>query len=228
MHDLFLILFRLSCLVLIVGMISPLYPIYWMPIKSRARVAAVYGPMVFVFLLLSIFTIPKQVTSTEAVSSNAPLDIAASASLNSPEEQKFIDTITKFAADYKKSTSVVDRNKIWANREAAIAELKIMGQKVTGWSGRIKQSGLTPEGMAVVVLALDGDITIRTNKDGFSDAQDHTLISQDSDIYSNILKLNNGQQVKFSGTLLKNSDTNEVNSMMKPTYIMKFETIEAQ
>ncbi|GEM_PF-4421997 len=228
MHDLFLILFRVSCAILIFGLFVPKYAIFWMQIKSRQRVAAVYGPAVLVLLILALVTTPKQQATTEAALTNAPLDISAAASSNPAQEQQFIDTIAKYAASYRKATSVVERTKIWRDREDAIAKLKIMGEQISGWSGHIKQIGLNPEGLAVVVLSIDNGITIRTNKDGFSDAQDHTLISQDSDLYSSILKLTPGAQVRFTGTMLKNSDTSEANGMIKPTYIVKFEKIEAQ
>lgn len=226
MHDLFSILFKVACLLLVVGLFSPKFPIFWMPVKSRERVAMVYVPIVIVTLLLMWFTGTKSESSTPDQMANMPMNIVPLDSLRPEKEQKFIDLINKYADLYKKAPVGVDKSKVWRDRDAQIDADKLMGSKITDWVGTVKDIGNNNEGNGVIIIAVTNNLTVKTFADAFSDGQNGTLIPQDSSLYQSLIKLPKGSQVKFSGTLLKSADTKEADGMLKPTYIVKFTNLD--
>ena len=91
MHTLFLFLFRIACLILVIGLVKPSYVLFWTPIQTRQRSILIYGPAVILLLLLSIFTLPSK-TSTEELATTANLSIVSLDSLMPDSEKQFIAT----------------------------------------------------------------------------------------------------------------------------------------
>ncbi len=226
MHDFFSILFRIACVLLIFGLINPKYPIFWMQIKSRERVGAVYVPIVIVTLLLMLYTGSKGSETKPEEMSTMSLNIVPLESLRPSEEQKFINIIDKYADLYKKAPNIVAKSKVWRDRDAELDNEKIMGKKISDWVGTVKNLGMNSEGNGVLIIAVTNNIFVKTYDDAFSDGQNGTLIPQDSSLYQSLVKLAKGGQVKFSGTLLKSADTKESVGMTRPSYIVKFTSLE--
>ena len=63
------------------------------------------------------------------------------------------------------------------------------------------------EGKGILSIEIDKNIFIQTWNNAFSDIFDNTLIEVDSTLYNNLLEVNKGDKVQFSGSFIE--DKNE-------------------
>ena len=87
--------------------------------------------------------------------------------------------------------------------------------------------GATSDGKVFISIAISDNIILRTNVSSYTDAQQNTLIAQDSKLYNTLSSLTQGRRVHFSGTLLKDGSPNEATSMITPEYIILFTDIKS-
>jgi len=226
MHELFSLLFKLFALMFVAGLISPNYPIFWMPVKSRERVAMVYLPLILVSFLLMYMTGAKSVSADSADHDvTMSMNIVTLESLRPPAQQKFLETIAKYNALYFKAANAADKTKVWTNRDGDIQDQKFIGSMLTDWVGTVKNIGMNKEGNGVIEIGIGDNVILRTNLDAYSDGEAGTIISQDSALYQSLLKLSKSGQVKFSGTVVKSATNTETQGMAKPSFIVKFSAL---
>lgn len=224
MHDFYLLLFRVTCLILVIGLIKPEYVLRWTPFKTRQRVGIYFIPPAIVFLLASFFTGGH--TATEAAPTMTNLSIVSLESLMPSDEKNFIDVIEKYASLYKKATDADSKTKIWHERETKLNIAKLNGIKMLDWVGTIQSVGATSDGKAFIAIHLTPTIMIRTNNNAYADSADNTLILQKSTMYSMISTMAPGNRVRFSGILQRDISPTENSGMTTPEYLALFNDIK--
>lgn len=104
-----------------------------------------------------------------------------------------------------------------------------------GWSGEITQLTTNTEGKAIFEVELASGIRVKTWNNGLSDIGDRTMIDPDSALFGQLINLSQGDQVRFDGRLV--SDSQKIDcfkepsltldgSLRAPEYIIRFERVE--
>ncbi|MET0840063.1 MAG: hypothetical protein ABWY19_14875 [Marmoricola sp.] len=105
--------------------------------------------------------------------------------------------------------------------------------RVEDWVGTIKDVGTVVGGkQGHLTLALGHDVELRTWDRSSDDAQDHTLIDPNSDLYRDLADLGAGDRVRFSGSFrprgascLHETSLFAKNGMLTPGFVFRFTAV---
>lgn len=142
--------------------------------------------------------------------------------VNIIEEAK--DVIDAAETDLQESVALRDRDK----QLCAV----LSGNKAVNWTGTIKNVGANSEGKAYVDIEIADRVRLQTWNNAFSDIGDNTLIPTSSKFFNNLVAMNKGDLVTFSGTFLRGSNSclkkgnlTDVFYGISPEFKMRFSNI---
>ena len=150
---------------------------------------------------------------------------------NANENQKnFIKIINDSRAGFSSSFNDLKVSKLLADRNDLLC--RSSSQIVSNWNGKIKEIKTNMEGKGILSIIIDNGIFIQTWNNAFSDLFDNTLIEINSKVYAQLLELNKGDSIIFSGSFLENSSecfgtqnfTNK-SKIIKPEFTFIFSNI---
>lgn len=119
-------------------------------------------------------------------------------------QKKFVKIINDSRENFSSNANDLKINKILIDRNDMLC--KTIPQMADNWKGQIKQLTTNMEGKGILSIIIDRGIFIQTWNNAFSDLFDNTLIETNSKVYSQLLELNEGDAVSFSGIFLENSN----------------------
>ncbi len=123
---------------------------------------------------------------------------------NANENQmNFIKIINDSRSGFSSNYNDLKVNKILLDRNDLLCGT--IPQIVDNWEGKIKEITTNMEGKGILSVIIDKGIFIQTWNNAFSDLFDNTLIETDSKVYTQLLELNKGDSVLFSGDFIENS-----------------------
>jgi hypothetical protein len=115
--------------------------------------------------------------------------------------------------------------------KAICAALKSV--RATNWIGKVTRLTTNGDGKGVLAIEISPNVKIKTYSTQLSDIGSRTLIEPDSELYSALASLSEGDQIKFSGSFLsKSADCFEESSltmdgsMTSPEFIMRFANVQ--
>jgi hypothetical protein len=225
MQSLFIILGKITSLILILGLLNPRYPLYWMTNRTRMWVAIIYLPLAVIFFTLGL-NLPAS-TQSKPEMLEADQNIRTLDSLIPTEEREFLNIINQYIGLYKKALNAEEKTKVWQERENKIKDIKPPVTQFSHWVGTINQIGALSNEKIVVKIALNNHVLFQTHGNSESDQKDHTLILPDSPLYENVSTLDSGNQVRISGVIIGKATGAQNEEMLGPRYIVKFTQIES-
>ncbi|MCX6158857.1 MAG: hypothetical protein NTY74_12840 [Ignavibacteriae bacterium] len=152
------------------------------------------------------------------------------------KEQTLIEISGRYASKYAEATNDLKKSALRKDRKNELKKA-FKNLTVNNWVGVLKDYGTTGDGQAWVFISIPGtSIQIETNNNRFSDMSDNTLIANGSKVYNQLINLEKGTEVYFSGKFLTDTDAEYLNylkemsitengSMSEPEFIMKFSSI---
>ena len=174
------------------------------------------------------------------VSPNRSADSSLSSNYPSSKEKslplsqlRFVDITIEHREHFQKAINEIQQSQARERRKLDFERLFANSLMVAGWVGSIADITTTTDGMAAISINIADRIQLKTWNNKLSDLDSQTLISKDSDLYRYLSDLKQGDEVIFSGTLLKSRDdhVNESSltiegSMNSPEFIIKFTNIK--
>ena len=147
---------------------------------------------------------------------------------------KFSVLIESFEDEYRSASNELKKSAVRSERKNAIKTFLNGKMRVKNWTGRLKHMGTNSEGKAFLDVVLDDSkIHLLTWDNAFSDMIHDTLIEQNTQLYSKISELTEGDKVSISGTFLSAEEDyiseqsiSERGSMTEPEFTFIFESID--
>ena len=115
----------------------------------------------------------------------------------------FIEIINDARSGFSSNFNDLKINKILIDRNDKLCEST--PTIVNNWEGKIKEISTNMEGKGILSVIIDKGIFVETWNNAFSDLFDNTLIETDSEVYTQLIELNKGDSILFSGSFLENS-----------------------
>jgi hypothetical protein len=151
---------------------------------------------------------------------------------NYPEVQaKFVSIIETAKNEINDSETDLQRNVALRDRDKSLCAT-LSGNKASNWTGVVRNVGANGEGKAYVEIEIADRIKVKTWNNAFSDISDNTLISTSSSFFDNLVSMNKGDLVTFSGTFLKSSNSclkrsnlTEVFYGISPEFVVRFSNV---
>jgi hypothetical protein len=100
--------------------------------------------------------------------------------------------------DFRKRLALTKRND-------SLCEL-LETKRIQDWTGEVKTLDTNGDGLGVLKIQIADDIKVGTWNNALSDISDDTLIKKNSAVFETMASLNEGDQVKFSGTLISDPE----------------------
>jgi hypothetical protein len=152
------------------------------------------------------------------------------------DERAFIRAVQEASTIYDTQPNELKKSAERTARGNAIKDALHGSRTIHAWIGTLTDMRTNSDGNAIIEIQLDGtSIRITTWNNALSDTFDHTLIFQQSPLYSSIAGMHKGQRVLFSGNFLpsresdyvKEKSMTEEGSMHDPEFIFRFESVGA-
>lgn len=108
------------------------------------------------------------------------------------------------------------------------------GEDLQSWAGKVTRLKTNSDGLGVVAIAIGDGVHFATWNNMLSDGGDNTLIDPSTPIFEKLATLKEGDRIRFSGLLFRDSTTDcfrEMSltmsgSMDAPEFLMRFTDIE--
>lgn len=123
------------------------------------------------------------------------------------DQADFIARVEAARNEIESASTDLQESAALRQRDRDLAALLGSGLAVEGWVGTISEVGANGEGKAYVEVEIASNTRVGTWNNAFSDVFDNTLIAEDSPMFDNLLELEEGDQVVFSGSFFRGSDT---------------------
>lgn len=149
------------------------------------------------------------------------------------DEQRFIDIVQKASADYSNAENDIKKGGIRNDRSKAVCKV-VSSPLVKNWVGTITELTTNSDGLGVLSVRLDKNVTVTTWNNALSDTFDNTLIHQDSPVFKILSELQKGSKIKFSGTFFRDdegvdcyreSSLTMSGAMTDPEYLFRFSSV---
>jgi hypothetical protein len=171
---------------------------------------------------------PQAVTVTSAAAAPArPVTPSPQA------ETSFVAAVDKWRQAY--ATGANDMAKGAARPARAKEVCSIMkSPAVERWIGTVDTLSSNGDGLGVVAVKIGDDVVLKTWNNSVSDANDHTMINPESDVFRKASSPKTGQKVAVSGTFIpsktdcfREGSITLAGSLQSPEYIFRFSDIAA-
>jgi hypothetical protein len=157
----------------------------------------------------------------------------ASAQEMPTDQQAFRDVIVTAREAYDAATNDLAKGGQRPKRAEAICEV-VPSKKIKDWTGTVYDLSTNGDGLGVLSIEMEGDIWISTWNNALSDISYDTLIDSNSDLFSALAELSEGQQVIFSGSFFKEDQASDCykeksmsmsGSMSQPEFVFDFSSV---
>jgi len=150
-----------------------------------------------------------------------------------PDAQKNFEKITtEHNAEFTKANgnelkeSTARNNRMKVLRQAGI-------RSANNWVGTVDGLSTNNDGKAVLSVRINGNVSVKTRSNAFSDIGEDTLIPPGTPLFDSVASLRKGQNVRFSGNFLTGDDLDHlktggstVRGAMKDTdFLMRFTSV---
>ncbi len=107
--------------------------------------------------------------------------------------------------------------------------------KVKDWIGKVYSISTNGDGKGVLLIDIGSDVYVKTWNNDFSDINDKTLIDPDSELFSQLLTIKEGEKVRFSAQFIRKKNGPDCfsetslslsGSMSEPEFVARFATVE--
>ena len=177
---------------------------------------------------------PSQINKTTEMATIAESKIAKeSSSIKVPDDQaRFIGIVRVSQGKVGSTRNDLQRAQL---RDERASELRknFTEVRVKDWTGSIVDITTNSEGLGVLSIRIADNILVKTWNNAISDIGSETLIPKESKLYKELLHLNIGDQVLFSGTFLQSdrdhfqeSSVTTIGMLESPEYIFRFQTVK--
>lgn len=191
------------------------------------------GVLIFIGLILPE-TENKNTTNSSSSYASSSTKTGQTLNASLPADQaEFVDIVMQSAQRYANTNNELEQWSFRDDRKHLLQNSQIR-KSVTNWIGSIKQLSTNMDGNAVLTIRISPDIEIGTWDNAFSDFGSNTLIDKGSRLYSDLMDLSAGRQVKFSGSFfLSDEDCFEVTNltqrgaMTSPDFLFRFAEIKS-
>lgn len=158
-------------------------------------------------------------------------EIQKGARIITPINQKqFISLIEQYANSFRSAQNDLQKSVLRDQRRDELAKL-INSRSVKSWIGTISKLETNSEGKAILSIKLSPNVEIKTWNNVFSDIGSDTLITKESELYSTLLNLSQGQKIVFSGDFfsseadyIKETSITIKGSMRSPEFLFNFKS----
>lgn len=149
------------------------------------------------------------------------------------DEQRFIDIVHKASSDYSNAENDMKKGGIRNDRSKAVCQA-VSSPSVKNWVGTITELTTNGDGLGVLSVQLDENVTVTTWNNALSDTFDNTLIHQDSPVFKVLSELKEGSKIKFSGSFIRDDQGTDCyressmtmsGAMTDPEYIFRFSSV---
>jgi hypothetical protein len=170
--------------------------------------------------------------SGEETDNPAEQDASAQADPKAPgDEAEFVAAVQEGIAAGESADNDLRVGVAMKKRDRAICKLDVTKPK--DWTGTIKTLDSNGDGDGILVVELAEGISVGTWNNAFSDIDDNTLIKS-SKLLDRLSEMSEGDEVTFSGSFLKDSETcvsnkglTKVGKLMRPEFVFRFSEVKA-
>ena len=170
--------------------------------------------------------------SAEETEDAAEQDATAQAGPKTPsDEAEFITVVQKGIAGGESADNDLKVGLTMKKRDRAICKLDVTKPK--DWTGTITTLDSNGDGDGILTVELADGISVGTWNNAFSDISDNTLIKS-SKLLDRLSEMSEGDQVSFSGSFIKDSETcvankglTKVGKLMRPEFVFRFSAVKA-
>lgn len=170
--------------------------------------------------------------SAEETEDAADQDGSAQAGAKAPsDEAEFITVVQKGIAAGESADNDLKVGLAMKKRDQSICKLDVTKPK--DWTGTITTLDSNGDGDGILTVELAGGMSVGTWNNAFSDINDNTLIKS-SKLLDRLSEMSEGDQVTFSGSFIKDSDTciankglTKVGKLMRPEFVFRFSAVKA-
>jgi len=143
-------------------------------------------------------------------------------------EAQILSIVSTFAQRYRDASNDMARG---AERPARARELCRVATslRAENWTGTVTTLSSSSGGQGVLAVSLDGQTTLKTFNNTFSDQQFGTLIAPGTDLWQHVVSLRTRQRIVFSGTFFQSREDCLVETsltvsgaMTDPDFIFRF------
>ncbi|MFE5335351.1 DUF2510 domain-containing protein [Isoptericola sp. NPDC056573] len=148
-------------------------------------------------------------------------------------EREFVAIVTDGFGTFDEADTDLQQSEAIRKRNEKICSE--VGSTADGWTGVVADVGANGEGKAWVEIEVAPHVTVHTWNNALSDAFDDTLIAPGSSMFDNLVALQEGDTVTFSGEFVRDDDacvqtTNVTQyfSGIDPQFLMRFSAVDAR
>lgn len=153
--------------------------------------------------------------------------------IRQPQEQiRFVQAITDAKVTFAEGKNDLQRGAARATRArslCAIPKLPILD----GWVGTIEKLSSNSDGKGVLYIRVANGVSMGTWNNAFSDLNYGTLIVPDSALHNSLLRMNVGDTVRFSGSMLSSESDcyleqslTQSGSIREPIFVVRFSRVQ--
>ena len=151
----------------------------------------------------------------------------------SESQAAFVAAIDDARQAEKSATNDLAKGGVRRDRRDALCRI-VDGEDLQSWAGKVTRLKTNSDGLGVVAIAIGDGVHFATWNNMLSDGGDNTLIDPSTPIFEKLATLKEGDRIRFSGLLFRDSTTDcfrEMSltmsgSMDAPEFLMRFTDIE--
>ncbi|RYB88490.1 DUF2510 domain-containing protein [Nocardioides glacieisoli] len=143
------------------------------------------------------------------------------------QQTQFLDIASNAKDQYASASNDLKAGAALSARNDAMCQLLGSGQ-VAGWTGTVTTLDSNGDGYGIVTIEMADNVELGTWNNAFSDIMDDTLVKP-GPLLDKLLNLEEGQNVRFSGSFRPSSDTcvndsrlTQAGSVDDPSFIFRF------
>ena len=143
------------------------------------------------------------------------------------QQTQFLNLAANAMDQYASASNDLKAGAALSARNDAMCQL-LGSAQVSGWTGTVTTLDSNGDGYGIVTIEMAPDVELGTWNNAFSDIMDDTLIKP-GPLLNKLLNLEEGQNVRFSGSFRPGSDTcvndsrlTQAGSVDDPSFIFRF------
>ena len=176
---------------------------------------------------------PEEVAAAESTPPVEPAPAVDPYASYPAPEVAFIDTIIAARENQNSDATELQRSAAQTERDASLCAVSNNGT-LEGWVGEVVEIGANNDGLAHVKIEIADGIVLQTWNNAFSDVMDGTLIPPGTPAFDNLLAMEEGTKVNFSGqtvgsdtACIKGANITDTFYMIDPNFIVRIADIRA-
>ncbi len=148
------------------------------------------------------------------------------------EQDQFVSDILAARETFRSASTEMQEGATRPSRSKALCATFPSGN-MERWIGTVKELTTNGDGLGVISISIGDDVNVKTWNNALSDLVSKTLVAPGTPLYDSMLRLAVGDDVVFSGNLIKGgadcfqeSSMTLRGSMTSPEFIAQFRQIE--